>query len=111
MNKCFIKDCNSKQHENLCINANSIEFKMEWISVKDKLPELDTRILVYINDKKSEQKIYISYLQDHNAFYRELFPEKEEYKVPMMQWESAEGNCFAHNITHWIPLPNQPKDF
>lgn len=53
---------------------------MEWISVKDKLPERDTWIATY------------GFMQ-----------------VPTMICQKYGKHGFQYNPTHWMPLPEPPK--
>ena len=53
---------------------------MEWISAKDRLPELEKEVLVY----DSFGKMYIGLITDG--------------------WKGL-------YVTHWMPLPEPPKDF
>lgn len=62
----------------------------EWISVKDKLPELRIPVLVYL--KNSELQVAI--MSTSNNWYISD------------EW----NNSFLHEyITHWMPLPSPPK--
>jgi len=61
----------------------------QWISVKDRLPEEDQEVLIY----------------DWPFRFTCLFWKSRE---SAFQWELSNGrNC---NPTHWMPLPNPPKD-
>ena len=53
---------------------------MEWISTKDRLPELEKEVLVY----DSFGNMYIGLITDG--------------------WKGL-------YVTHWMPLPEPPKDF
>lgn len=57
---------------------------MEWISVKDRLPEEDTWVLVY-----SRQGRYTNLKVDY-----------------------IHGGKWFHSfyVTHWMPLPEPPKE-
>lgn len=57
---------------------------MEWISVKDKLP----------NENKIEVLVYVEYIGvEVNYCLDGIFVSQ-----------------YAHQITHWMPLPKPPKD-
>ena len=65
----------------------------EWISVKDRLPEDNERVLVYhddgmirfgINKGGFADVVSTAYLQNHHS------------------------TCFS-KVTHWMPLPQPPK--
>lgn len=80
---------------------------MEWISVKDRLPEDDEKIKFY-NDGSMEFTTVLAYngtvkmtnrLNVHN---RSNFPGIE--KTDGWVWA-----CCAE-VTHWMPLPELPKE-
>lgn len=82
----------------------------EWISVKDRLPELKEQVLVY--GRATMQSIRLvqpavlkkNYSYAHNPFASEF------------EWEGFD--IIGHDgevddvveVTHWMPLPNPPKD-
>lgn len=72
---------------------------MKWISVKDRLPEPSTEVLVYgqmhyvITHRPS---IDICHLTDQNPDNNEL------------QWSNEAGIRYK-NVTHWMPLPELPS--
>lgn len=59
--------------------------KQEWISVDEKLPDEDIRVLVYINSDRSYTNI------DTDRFS----------KGTWVRWYK--------DVTHWMPLPEPPK--
>ena len=59
--------------------------KQEWISVDERLPEEDVRVLVYINSERSYTKIDTDRMVD------------------------GEWVRWSKDITHWMPLPEAPK--
>lgn len=78
---------------------------MEWISVKDRLPEPYIFVLVYEHREDQPSPTSIARWEgdewnglgeddeEDNAFYSDLF------------WGIS-----WRNITHWMPLPSPPKD-
>lgn len=72
---------------------------MNWISVKDRLPKLkdgkSEQILVY---GKSEDDEYII---TKAIFYSNEFDEC---------WESGDLREGHLDVTHWMPLPEPPKE-
>lgn len=62
----------------------------QWISVKDRLPNEDTRVLVYLNIKKLDANTYTYFDTDR------LLNGK------WVRWNSY--------VTHWMLLPEPPKD-
>ena len=73
---------------------------MEWISVKDRLPDLDAEVLVYVNGNSFNNGPYsdigISYL---TKYYGD-------------RYEGWDWSCTMSNqevVTHWMLLPEPPK--
>lgn len=65
-----------------------------WISVKDRLPEFDVHVIVYC-------KIYGRYL----ASYRRI-----DTDYNWGDWRDFNNNvCLPP--THWMPLPQPPKQY
>lgn len=64
---------------------------MEWISVKEKLPEKTSRCLVVRFD-------YVT----KSSFVDILWYEKGTW------WNRLHGGEYA--VTHWMPLPTAPKE-
>jgi len=62
---------------------------MEWISVKDRLPEIDTEVLVVQGDSFAIGDVYISNLNNKKLMWSVNY---------MMQ------------PTHWMPLPKPPEE-
>lgn len=60
--------------------------KFEWISVEDKLPEEDVRVLVYLNTNRSYTKIDTD----------------RRFEGKWVRW--------ASDVTYWMPLPAPPKE-
>ncbi len=59
----------------------------KWISVKDKLPEDSSDILVY-------NKTSLIELGSYSVSFKSFFV----------------NNLYVDYITHWMPLPEKPKD-
>jgi len=63
--------------------------KQDWIKVEDKLPNENTRVLVYIGVEKLDSHIYTFFDTDRLLNGR------------WVRWGSY--------ITHWMPLPKPPE--
>ncbi len=63
---------------------------MEWISVKDRLPESEVMVLTYLED---DDDYRIDYIIIFDVPLWACILERDNYKV-----------------THWMPLPEAPKD-
>ena len=62
---------------------------MEWISVKDRMPEIDGRYLVYTND------VVTSWV------------EPLTFEVDFWCDENGWWPCV---VTHWMPFPDPPEE-
>lgn len=78
---------------------------MEWISIKDRLPEeSDEGIIFYDGDEVLHgwyMKKYPSWDHDGQVSYKEdgiCLNETEGSYIPLK------------DVTHWIPMPNPPKE-
>ena len=60
----------------------------EWISVKDKLPEVGVKVLVYSAENKNDYEVG-AYSDTYRGFFVRRF--------------------WYENITHWQPLPEPPR--
>lgn len=70
----------------------------EWISVKDRMPELHVEVLVYgILPYEIHPEIHQCYLCDVNG------------KNKLEFWTSISAYD-VKNVTHWMPLPEPPKE-
>lgn len=65
---------------------------MNWISVKDRLPENDDPILVV-----SEGKIMSAYYECDEDFFLDDFFREHSHQC-------------LYNVTHWRPLPELPDE-
>lgn len=69
----------------------------EWISVKDRLPEIDGNVLVIVNGKPHknvtlESAYELAEFSPSDGWILEMWPE----------WETPK-------VTHWMPLPEPPE--
>ena len=63
----------------------------KWISVEDRLPE--------------KQGYYLVYTEEDGVFSAEYNPKRE--RCPWT--DESEGYC-DFPVTHWMPLPEPPKE-
>lgn len=84
-----------------CWNDEKREFEdlncNQWISVKDRLPEIDKNVLAYC-PIESPGCLYIVSLQKINSLFWNLYP--QHYVESFLDFDE---------VTHWMPLPETPK--
>lgn len=77
-----------------------------WISVEERLPELNTSVLVHgignTDGFWGEQVTAIS-----KRFLFKIFPSSEGEETWSSPWQYFHTD---YKITHWMPLPEPPKD-
>lgn len=73
---------------------------MSWISVKDRLPESDRPVLIYCKNGA----MFTGKMQDHNFI-------GEPDVIWFTYGPLGTGRRIANSrITHWMPLPEPPKE-
>lgn len=76
-----------------------------WISVKDRMPEKQTPVLVYVPPYSDENEEYIGHVA--MSYYTHF--------AHGGYWAGTDGNVYGaigiiHDPTYWMPLPEPPKD-
>lgn len=80
---------------------------MNWISVKDKLPELKQRVIVFLDAEtavlaevggKRVLVEAVNFVADANGGNNQ-----KPYA-----WEEGPMKHFGQNVTHWMPIPEPP---
>ncbi len=82
---------------------------MNWISVKDRLPELDQEVLTY----SEGGAIYVCYRYDYSKEYKWSKKQIESYGSNKYSWRQLGGCCMedlGEDPTHWMPLPESPYE-
>ena len=74
---------------------------MEWISVKDKLPDRDGEYLCVWRDF-ADRYLVVNFANDLNKIHANNFTEAEP------GWYLYD-NYQTTRVTHWMPLPELPK--
>jgi len=77
---------------------------MEWISVEDRLPEVDQYVLVYAIERSS-------------IVFKKEIPVRFFAVDCLKVWNDRKANGkkmffvdrFSGKITHWMPLPKRPN--
>ena len=71
---------------------------MEWISVEDKMPTFNKEVLTYTPNL---------YLQIYVDAYDGYYGEDDNEWIEGWRWR---GDVGENKITHWMPLPEPPKE-
>ncbi len=74
---------------------------MEWISVKDRLPKLNERVLTHCPYDGIKETWLTTYRIGSIGYSRGERKKWFEYV--------HENACYHHDATHWMPLPEPPK--
>lgn len=106
----------------------------KWISVKDRLPEAETKVMVLAERRYKGRTYHVETFAiyedgkihredsgvgwDYDTFSSDDFDdEADDYIVPEGWWEYMEyahdeWTCVAIDdvVTHWMPLPEPPKE-
>ena len=77
----------------------------QWISVKDKRPDKQTPVIVYVPPYSDENEVYYGYIG--MAYYT--------YSARGGYWAGTDGNLYGaigiiHSPSHWMPRPEPPKE-
>ena len=88
----------------------------QWISIKDKFPELNKSILAfgksgfYHESFKTDDRtlqMYVGFFYDKNGYFKKL--KKDICFEVDCGCSGAEFDREYIEITHWMPLPKPPK--
>jgi len=74
---------------------------MEWISVNDKLP---------ITDKASQTSDFVLCFIPVDKINGGSFQRTLYYDASLKMWKLNYKTPVVWNITHWMPLPEPPKN-
>jgi hypothetical protein len=89
-----------------CFNKQGNEI-MDWISIKERLPDLYSNVLVFADNKgTNEPKPYsiAMWIGDKWDFINHS-PPMPNYGA----WQDIGYNMDSEDVTHWMHLPNPPK--
>lgn len=75
------------------ICTEKLRKEREWISVKDRLPEEDSTVLIYT---------------DHETVLMGTFTWEKKFEVG--NFSDYYDTWKLEDVTHWMPLPQAPKE-
>ena len=86
---------------------------MDWISVKERLPEKDISILAFSEDEVIQTVWYY-----HHAYRAASMNIINGMECPLPESKESQGwSCVCEDsyyqmgrFTHWMPLPEPPKE-
>ena len=85
----------------LCyIPVSDVQPINRWISVDDRLPEIDERVYVYIPKPDNHYNTEIAYISKGS----------DDYPYWVLKDKSRFYSTRFHYISHWQPLPEPPQD-
>lgn len=62
-----------------------------WIKIEDKAPEIDRVVFIFSAPPYSPEIVLGMRINDRNIFH-------------------GKNNAYYNNVTHWMPLPEPPKE-
>ena len=80
----------------------------EWISVKDRLPEKDGDYLIFERGYLIPSIRVLSFAKDGRKVDKYDF--HREWKNVWHRYDSEWGHLTIDDVTHLMPLPEQPKE-
>lgn len=86
--------------------GNVLQKKMEqaienkWIRVEERLPEDNTEVLLWCKGRAGQGTAYAVGCVSHGEFWFLKIHSPEYLSFPVL----------AYNVTHWMPLPEPPKE-
>ena len=79
--------------------------KIEWVSITEQLPEIGVEVLLFDDWKctngERRQDMKVGYLSEFTI------RKTADGKAYNCEWR---GHEFLFNITHWMPLPQPPRE-
>jgi hypothetical protein len=89
---------------------------MEWISLTDRLPENNQRVLAFLpnnliylpgktGDVRFTPVIFLRFALD---FFKESNPKREKFG-PHFWVGEGQSNHYFNDVTHWMPAPAGPN--
>lgn len=82
--------------------------KPKWIPVSERLPDTDGRYLVHKNLWGSTWFDVIAFAKDGRKIDEYDF--KKKWENVWYHYDSEWGYVTTDSVTHWMPLPEAPKE-
>lgn len=79
----------------------------KWISVKNRLPEMYTFVLVFANNPGTDEPKPVSLARYNGNIWE--FVNHSPCMPNYGSWKDIEYNLDSDDVTHWMPLPETPK--
>lgn len=76
--------------KNKVVDALKMYKTMQWVSVKERLPDKDGRYIVNIGDT------YYGHIAIHRYHNK--------------KWHGVQAGSVIEGVTHWMPLPDEPAE-
>lgn len=82
---CTLREGEAQEYHELCLEALK---QTQWISVKERLPEVGKCVLIYSNAGRVAEGQY----------------------TVTQNWVQFRWSAAKVNVTHWMPLPKPPEE-
>lgn len=86
---------------------------IEWISIKERLPEENGQYLVVVDYVSRDTKPYVKILNfSHNLKLHPFFRYDDNVKNCQSGWwdSDIEDDWIVTGVTYWMPLPEVPEE-
>lgn len=80
----------------------------EWTSVKDRLPNKNTKCLCYVSNPYGNYITTLTFATDLHEIDKYDF--YNQHRSGFCDYDSEYGWAEYENVTHWMPLPEPPKE-
>jgi hypothetical protein len=86
---------------------NGVTFQ-KWIPVSERLPDKDGTYICFNRGAYGKWTQAVRFTKDARKFDEYTF--KNKWKNQWLMYDSEYGYYAVDSITHWMPLPNPPKE-
>lgn len=80
----------------------------KWIPVTERLPDVDGRYLCFHRGAYANWMQSVQFAKDARKFDEYAF--KKQWENKWLLYDSEYGYYAVDSITHWMPLPEPPKE-